>query len=69
MFQGLTTEQICLDSEDTLPFENNSKELVISNLWLHWVNDLPKLFKEVTILTLLFTFYAILLISTTLLLR
>lgn len=45
--QELKTDQILLDSEDTLPFEDNSKELIISNLWLHWVNDLPKLFKDV----------------------
>lgn len=36
-----------LKADDTLPFEDKSKELIISNLWLHWVNDLPKLFKEV----------------------
>ena len=46
--QGLKTEQILLESDDTLPFENNSQDLIISNLWLHWVNELPKLFREVS---------------------
>ncbi|XP_063685538.1 arginine-hydroxylase NDUFAF5, mitochondrial-like [Bolinopsis microptera] len=45
--EGLKTEQILLESDDTLPFENSSQDLIISNLWLHWVNELPKLFREV----------------------
>jgi len=45
--EGLKTEQIFLESDDKLPFESNSEDLIISNLWLHWVNNLPQLFKEV----------------------
>ncbi|CAG8468143.1 22600_t:CDS:10 [Gigaspora rosea] len=33
-------ERIVVD-EESLPFEENSLEAVISNLSLHWVNDLP----------------------------
>jgi NADH dehydrogenase [ubiquinone] 1 alpha subcomplex assembly factor 5 len=30
-----------LGDEEVLPFEENSLDLVISNLSLHWINDLP----------------------------
>lgn len=33
-------------NEDHLPFDDNSIDLVISCLSLHWVNDLPKLLEE-----------------------
>uniref|UniRef100_A0A336LU23 Arginine-hydroxylase NDUFAF5, mitochondrial n=1 Tax=Culicoides sonorensis TaxID=179676 RepID=A0A336LU23_CULSO len=33
--------------EETFKFDDNSLDLVISNLSLHWVNDLPGLFKSI----------------------
>lgn len=33
--------------EEYLPFQENSLDLVISNLSLHWVNDLPSVFVQV----------------------
>lgn len=35
------------DEEDTLPFPDGTFDLVMSSQSIHWVNDLPKLFKEV----------------------
>ena len=34
-------ERILLDEHELLPFEENSQDCIISNLALHWVNDLP----------------------------
>jgi len=42
----LKPTRICC-SEDNLPFEKKSVDLVISNLSLHWVNDLPATFKQI----------------------
>ncbi|NWS67048.1 NDUF5 hydroxylase, partial [Crotophaga sulcirostris] len=33
--------------EESLPFKENTFDLVVSSLSLHWVNDLPKAFKEI----------------------
>lgn len=33
--------------EEFLPFQDNSLDLVISNLSLHWVNDLPSTFAQI----------------------
>lgn len=33
--------------EEFLPFQNSKFDLVISNLSLHWVNDLPGVFAQV----------------------
>jgi len=35
------------DEEDILPFPDGTFDLVLSSLSMHWVNDLPELFKEV----------------------
>jgi NADH dehydrogenase [ubiquinone] 1 alpha subcomplex assembly factor 5 len=35
------------DEEDKLPFPDGTFDLVLSSQSLHWVNDLPNLFKEV----------------------
>ncbi|KAL6042274.1 NDUF5 hydroxylase [Balamuthia mandrillaris] len=36
-----------LGDEESLPFAKHSFDLVISNLSLHWVNDLPGVFRQV----------------------
>jgi len=36
-----------LIEEDTLPFEDNSAELIMSCMSLHWVNNLPKLLDHI----------------------
>ncbi|KAL1457677.1 hypothetical protein WDU94_007881 [Cyamophila willieti] len=36
-----------LVDEENLPFEENSVDLIISNLSLHWVNNLPGCFQQV----------------------
>lgn len=36
-----------LVDEEHLPFEENSIDLLISNLALHWVNDLPGTFQQI----------------------
>ncbi|XP_046769410.1 arginine-hydroxylase NDUFAF5, mitochondrial isoform X4 [Gallus gallus] len=33
--------------EECLPFKENTFDLVVSSLSLHWVNDLPKAFREI----------------------
>ncbi|NWH65685.1 NDUF5 hydroxylase, partial [Geococcyx californianus] len=33
--------------EESLPFKEDTFDLVVSSLSLHWVNDLPKAFKEI----------------------
>ncbi|XP_023333476.1 arginine-hydroxylase NDUFAF5, mitochondrial-like [Eurytemora carolleeae] len=41
-------EKLVMDVDGTdLPFQDNSVDIVTSSLSLHWVNDLPKLFKEI----------------------
>nr|CAG4711361.1 unnamed protein product [Naegleria fowleri] len=41
-------EKLYFDEDGaTLPFEDNSLDCVISGFYLHWVNDLPGLLKEV----------------------
>lgn len=34
-------------NEENLPFEENSLDLVMSSLALHWINDLPGVFKQI----------------------
>ncbi|KAG5438382.1 hypothetical protein PCANB_002870 [Pneumocystis canis] len=39
-------EKICIDKE--IPsFPENSMDVVVSNLYMHWVNNLPGLFKQI----------------------
>lgn len=46
--EGVRLERICLDVDGMdLPFTDNSVDLVTSSLALHWVNDLPRLFREI----------------------
>jgi len=44
--EGVQTYRLKAD-EEFLPFRDGSLDLVISNLSLHWVNDLPGTFKQV----------------------
>uniref|UniRef100_A0A1B6C9K2 Arginine-hydroxylase NDUFAF5, mitochondrial n=1 Tax=Clastoptera arizonana TaxID=38151 RepID=A0A1B6C9K2_9HEMI len=44
--EGVITEKIVVD-EENLPFEPESLDLVISNLSLHWVNNLPGTFAQI----------------------
>jgi SAM-dependent methyltransferase len=43
---GLESHAITLD-EESLPFQPESFDLVLSLLSLHWVNDLPKTFEQI----------------------
>lgn len=46
--QGLDMERLCMDIDGAeLPFSDNSVDVVTSCLAVHWVNDLPGLFREV----------------------
>lgn len=36
-----------IDDEETLPYESNSFDAVISSLSMHWINDLPSLLRQV----------------------
>jgi SAM-dependent methyltransferase len=40
------TYRLVADEETSLPFPDGTFDLVISSQALHWVNDLPRLFKE-----------------------
>ncbi|KAL2256326.1 hypothetical protein VTK26DRAFT_1834 [Humicola hyalothermophila] len=40
------TRQV-LDSDETLPFEANSFDMVLSSLSLHWINDLPGVLSQI----------------------
>ncbi|KAI9158406.1 methyltransferase [Paramyrothecium foliicola] len=40
------TRQV-LDDEETLPYEPNSFDLVMSSLSLHWINDLPGILTQI----------------------
>lgn len=44
--KDLLIEKKVFDEEEDLPFADNSLDLVVSSLNMHWVNNLPKLFKE-----------------------
>ncbi|KAL1124461.1 hypothetical protein AAG570_001087 [Ranatra chinensis] len=44
--QGVRVEKVVID-EENLPFEDNSVDLVVSSLALHWVNNLPATFSQV----------------------
>lgn len=44
---NIEVEKKVFDEEEGLPFADNSLDLVVSSLNLHWVNDLPNLFKDV----------------------
>eukprot|EP00494_Astrolonche_serrata_P033371 UN33640 len=39
--------RLAVGFEDQLPFEDKSFDLVLTNLALHWVNDLPQTFAEI----------------------
>jgi len=44
----LQVEKVCMDIDGAeLPFSDNSVDVVTSCLAIHWVNDLPNLFREV----------------------
>ena len=40
-------EREVLNSLETLPYEANSYDAVLSNLSLHWINDLPSLLSQI----------------------
>lgn len=42
----LTVETLVI-SDDQLPFEDNSFDLVVSSLLLHWMNDVPSTLKQI----------------------
>lgn len=44
--EGVVVERIVVD-EEHLPFENDSFDLVVSSMSLHWVNDLPGTFSQI----------------------
>lgn len=44
--EGVLVERLVVD-EEKLPFESDYFDLVISNLSLHWVNDLPGTFSQI----------------------
>lgn len=46
--EGIKLRKLVLD-EENIEFEPNSLDLVVSSLSLHWVNDLPKAFKQILI--------------------
>ncbi|RIB18145.1 S-adenosyl-L-methionine-dependent methyltransferase [Gigaspora rosea] len=46
-------ERIVVD-EESLPFEENSLEAVISNLSLHWVNDLPDSIPKICVIHVIY---------------
>jgi len=43
---GLTVHNMVLD-EECLPFDEDTFDLVVSPLSLHWVNDLPLSFSQI----------------------
>ena len=46
--EGLTMDRLAMDLDGAeLPFADNSVDLVTSCLAMHWINDLPGLFREV----------------------
>jgi len=46
--EDVTVERLVMDVDgNDLPFSDNSVDVVTSSLSLHWVNDLPRLFKEI----------------------
>ncbi|XP_076030641.1 arginine-hydroxylase NDUFAF5, mitochondrial [Oratosquilla oratoria] len=45
--ESLPFSKVVVDEEQQLPFDDCSLDLVISNLSLHWVNNLPGCLKEV----------------------
>lgn len=46
--EDVPVEKIVMDVDGTdLPFPDNSVDIVTSSLSLHWVNDLPLLFREI----------------------
>jgi len=46
--EGIETRKVLMDMDGAqLPFESESVDIVTSSLSLHWVNDLPGLFREV----------------------
>lgn len=44
--EGVIVERLVVD-EEQLPFQKDSVDLVISNLSLHWVNNLPGTFSQI----------------------
>lgn len=44
---GLAITRKVLDDEESLPFEAGSFDLVLSNLSLHWINDLPGVLSQI----------------------
>lgn len=44
--EGVVTSRVIVE-EQSLPFKDNTIDLVISSLSMHWINDLPKAFTQV----------------------
>lgn len=47
MLKDLSSQNKVVSDEEFLPFKNNSFNLVVSNLTLHWVNDLVSVLKQI----------------------
>ena len=45
--EGVKVSKVVIDEEQQLSFDDDSLNLVISSLNLHWINDLPASFKEI----------------------
>ena len=43
------TYKLCVDEEKPLPFPDGTFDLVLSSASMHFVNDLPFLFKEIKV--------------------
>ena len=44
---GLETRVVSCDEEAGLPFDDGSFDVVLSSLSLHWVNDVPRVLREI----------------------
>jgi hypothetical protein len=38
-------ERLLIEDEEMVPFEENSLDVILSGLSLHWINDLPGRYK------------------------
>ncbi|CAG2116211.1 unnamed protein product, partial [Medioppia subpectinata] len=45
--EGINVINVVIDEEEGLPFRDNTIDLVISSLSLHWINNLPKAFAQI----------------------
>ncbi|KAK2070930.1 hypothetical protein P8C59_005390 [Phyllachora maydis] len=44
---ALRITRLILDDEETLPFDSETFDLVLSNLSMHWINDLPGVLAQI----------------------